>query len=131
MNPLVFTAILEVAKKLIPDKDKFKELETQVQQAKIEVDRLIMSTQTIPWVDAVVKLMYAFERFINSLWRPLGAAAMTAFGMYAHWKGIDIGEANHLLMDGAFPGWGLSRHVTKTEEIRRKRQPLLPDIELK
>lgn len=124
LNPLA--PLFDLISEAIPDPDKRRELEAKITQARIQVDQLIMQTTTIPWVDALVKIMYALERFIVTLWRPIGAAAMTAFGMYAHYKGIDIGEANHLILDGAFPAWGASRHMEKTKKINK--QPDLPDI---
>lgn len=131
MNTLLFTGILEVAKKLIPDSDKRAELETKIESARIEMDRMLLSTTTTPKTDAFVKILYAVERFVSTLWRPIGSAAMTAFGMYAHWKGIDLGGAvNHAVFDGAFAAWGASRHMEKQKKASRKDDPL-PDIELK
>lgn len=132
MAPIVFAGILELAKKLIPDKDKYKELETQVKQAEIEFDRLLLGTTTTPKVDAFVKILYAVERFISTLWRPLGSAAMTAFGLYAHYKGMSIDTMTHSMLDGAFAAWGVSRHMNKTEELKNKKGAgkRLPDIEL-
>jgi hypothetical protein len=131
MSAVVLTGILELAKKLIPDKDRFKELETEVTKAGIEFDRLLMGTTTAPWVDATVKLMYAFERFFTSLWRPLGTFALTAFAGYCDAKGIQLSETVEMLLYGAFPGWGVSRHMHKAEELKRKKPIPLPDIELR
>lgn len=129
MNPIFFGPIVELVKELIPDGDKRKELEAKLEGARIEMDRMILSTTTTPRTDAFVKILYALERFVGSLWRPLGAAAMTAFGMYAHWKGIDLGGAlNHGVFDGAFGAWGLSRHMEKRDNA--KKGTPLPEIKL-
>lgn len=128
MNPLIFQGIIELAKELIPDRDKFKKFETEVDKAKIEFDRLVLGTSTTPNVDAFVKILYAVERFATSLFRPVGSALMTGFAMYAHYKGgLGIDPAVLYAMDGAFPGWGLSRHLHKKEEIKRRK---IPDIKL-
>lgn len=118
MNPIALTGIVELAKKLIPDKDKLAELEAEVKQAQNALDQLILNTTTTPWVDALVKLLYAAERFI----RPLGAAAMTAFGLYAHLKGLNIDPMTHGLIDGAFPAWGASRHVHQNNRIKKDKK---------
>lgn len=126
LNPLA--PIFDLISEAIPDPDKRRELEAKLSEARTKVDELIIQTATVPWVDAFVKILYALERFIGSLWRPLGAAAMTAFGMYAHYKGITIDPMLHTVLDGAFPAWGASRHMAKA---RKPREPDLPDIVLR
>ncbi len=114
----MFTGLLELARKLIPDKDKLAELEGEVAKAQNELDKLLLQTTTTPWVDGFVKILYALERFI----RPLGAAAMTAYGLYAHTKGIQIDPMMHGMIDGAFPAWGTSRHVHQNNRIKKDKE---------
>lgn len=52
--------------------------------------------------------------------RPVGSFCMTAFGAYCHAKGISMDTAIHAVFDGAFPAWGLSRHVHKQKELDGK-----------
>lgn len=114
-----------LADKFIEDKDKKNEFSFKVQELQFKLRESLLQTTTIPWVDGFVKILIAFRDIILPLLRPLGAAAMTAFGMYCHLKGIDMGgAANHTIFDAAFPAWGASRHVNKTqaqkEETKRK-----------
>lgn len=113
MDNILFGPVIDLVRELIPDGDKRKELEAKIETARIETDRMILTTTTTPKVDAFVKVLFALERFIGTLWRPIGSAAMTAFGAYAHYKGIQIDTGLQAMLDGAFPAWGVSRHVEK------------------
>ena len=66
----------------------------------------------LPWVDALVKLIYALGHVVQMWFRPVVGGLMTAFGVYAHIKGIDLGNS-HAIFDAAFPAWGVSRHMEK------------------
>lgn len=116
MNPALipliadaFKGLFGIGKELIVDKDKQIEYAFKLAELQQQFSMQLVSQATVPWVDATVKLMYA----LNSLWRPIGGALMTAFGIYAHWKGIKIEPALHAVFDGAFPAWGVSRHINK------------------
>jgi hypothetical protein len=120
----IFSALVspvtKIADKLILDKDKYAE----IQLRKIELehksrDKLLAITTT-PRIDALVKLLIAIRDVVIPILRPLGSACMTAFGLYAHYKGIEIDLALHGLMDSAFPGWMASRHVNKQTETKAK-----------
>ena len=104
----IFKGLIDLGKEYIPDKDKQVEFAFKMFDAQQKVNMTIMQQQTVPWVDALVKIMFA----VNSLWRPIMGAAMTAFGIYAHIKGIPMGEFQWIF-DGAFPAWGVSRHFNK------------------
>lgn len=125
----ILSEILGLVREVVPDKDKQNELTNKLLMAEKEFDRTLLTTSTTPKADAFVKVLFAIERFIGSLWRPLGGAALTAFGMYCHWKGISLPDMAHVAADAAFPTWGAAREVQKRRERRRKFPPL-PDIEV-
>ncbi|MEW8420265.1 MAG: hypothetical protein AB2669_16575 [Candidatus Thiodiazotropha endolucinida] len=104
--------IIGLGKEWILDKDKQIEFAYKMRELNFKIAESLLSTQTIPWVDATVKIIYA----LVALFRPIGTALMTAFGLYAHWKQIPIDTALHAAIDGAFPAWGVSRHMNKTKE---------------
>jgi len=104
--------IFGLADQLITDKDKLIEFKFKAMDLNLQAQSQLLKTQTIPWVDALVKVMYA----ANMFWRPLVGACMTAFGAYAHFRGIQIEPALHAVFDGAFPAWGVSRHVEKAKK---------------
>jgi hypothetical protein len=101
-------SIFSIVDQLVPDKD----LNAKLKNA---LDLELIKTNTVPWVDAAVKLLYAIKQFI----RPLGALAMTAFGMYAHYKGMSIDPTTHAMIDGAFPAWGVSRWDEKKKGVEK------------
>jgi hypothetical protein len=105
----VFKSLFGLGAELIEDKDKLNEFNFKLNELQGQLNLQLIQTTTVPWVDGTVKLLFAF----NSLWRPLGGAAMTAFGIYAYVKGIQIPEGLHAVFDAAFPAWGLSRHINK------------------
>jgi hypothetical protein len=106
----VFRGIFDLGKEVIQDKDKLAEFNYKLAELEGQLNLRLVETQTVPWIDATVKLLFA----LNSLWRPLGGAVMTGFGIYAHWKGIPLDPVLHGIFDGAFPAWGVSRHVEKS-----------------
>lgn len=109
MNSVLLSGILSIGKELIEDKDKKNEFADKAMER-------LLATETHPFVDAVVKLSYAADQITKGLLRPLGAAVMTAFGIYAHLNGIEIDGALHAMFDGAFPAWGASRHAEKARK---------------
>lgn len=108
--------LFKLADKFIEDKDKKAEFYVQMMNK-------MLDTKTYPWVDALVKLSYASEQIIKGLFRPIGAALMTAFGVYCHLKGIDIGPTAQVIFDGALPAWGTSRHIEKSAQKEKKPDP--------
>lgn len=108
--------LFNLAGEWIEDKDKRNEFNFKVQELQFKLRESLLATKTTPKTDAFVKLLIAFRDIILPLLRPLGAAAMTAFGMYCHVNGVDIDAASQVIMDGAFPAWGASRHVNKQKE---------------
>jgi hypothetical protein len=114
------TKLIDVIGEVVEDKDKRNELNKEVVDAMFDWQKTMLSTTTTPKVDAFVKLLYAFRDVVIPMLRPVGAAAMTAFGLYAHYKGIQIDPVMHGIVDSAFPGWMASRHVTKAEEAKKE-----------
>lgn len=112
--------LIKLGSELIEDPDKKNEYAHKALEATLDYQKTIISTKTSPKVDAFVKIMYAFSDIIQKVWRPLIGGAMTAFGAYCHYKGIDVGDASQIIFDGAFPAWGVSRHATKKDEEKRK-----------
>lgn len=106
-------SLIQLGSEYIVDKDKLIEFQFKAMQLKQEQAVTILATKTNPFIDALVKLMYAFQIF----WRPLVGMLMTGFGAYCHYKGIDMDVALHAVFDGAFPAWGVSRHVEKQKKL--------------
>jgi hypothetical protein len=108
----LFKGLLNLGSEFIEDKDKRNEFNMRVKESENEFNTVLIQTKTTPIVDAIVKLLYAFIPFF----RPVGSFLMTAFGIYAHWKGLEIDVMNHGLLDSAFPLWMGSRHVEKNKK---------------
>lgn len=113
-------AVRELAGEYIEDKDKKNELMYKVQELEFKLRETLLNTVTTPWVDGFVKILIAFRDIILPMLRPVGSFCMTAFGLYCHYKGIDIDGATHAMIDGAFPAWGVSRHANKQKEEEEK-----------
>jgi len=119
-------AVRDLAGQYIEDKDKLNEINKELRVLEKGIEESLLNTSTTPKTDAFVKILIAVKEVILPMLRPLGAAAMTAFGMYCHVKGIPMDGAAQAVMDGAFPAWGASRHVHKAnvekEKTRRQRK---------
>lgn len=109
----IFDGLFDIGKELITDKDKLIEFNFKTAELKSKMIMALLQTKTHPTVDAIVKIILT----LNTFWRPLVGACMTAFGAYCHWKGVDLGSPlTHGIFDGAFPAWGASRHVEKNKK---------------
>jgi hypothetical protein len=104
----------------IVDDDLRAKLNVELQKIEAGVTTQLLQTTTTPKVDAFVKILIAIKNVIIPLLRPLGAGCMTAFGMYCHYNSLPLDGATQVVMDGAFPAWGASRHVEKQKKIRKK-----------
>ena len=109
----LFDRAMDLGSEYILDKDKAMAVRAEVEMARLQMAIAMASTTTIPWVDALVKLVTVFAQLI----RPLGTFAMSAFGAYAHMKGLGIDPMLHGIFDGSFPSWGISRHVEKNRRV--------------
>lgn len=105
----IIDSIIGIGKEVIVDKDKQIEFEYKARELWYAQSTELLKTQTIPWVDATVKILFA----LNSLWRPIVSAAMTAFAAYCAVMGIELSETMTSIFASAFPAWGLSRHLNK------------------
>lgn len=111
----VLPGLLGLGGKLIEDKDKRAEFAFKVQEMAHDLALKMLDVKTYPWVDALVKLAYASEQIIKGLLRPLGAAAMTGFVIYAEVNEIQLSGPVETLLIAAFPGWMTSRHMDKAK----------------
>ena len=126
MNPLAISTLLNAVKsgfglldQVVEDKDlKNKLIAQQLESNNALIGKLI-ETSTIPWIDGLVKLMYASV----VLFRPIGSFLLTCAGVYMHVKGIHLDVPYvHEAMDAAFPTWFGAREVHKQREETTKRK---------
>lgn len=114
-----FTSLLpglfNLGGKLIEDKDKRAEYAFKVQEMAFKQMEVLINAKTYPWVDALVKLAYAAEQIVKGLFRPVGAALMTGFVIYAEMNEIQLSGATEAILASAFPGWMASRHIDKAK----------------
>lgn len=122
----IFKPITMLASKMIMDKDKYAELQFKKVELEYNARSELLKQTTTPKIDAVVKLLITINDVVIPLLRPVGAAAMTAFGVWMHMKGTPMDVAHQVIFDGAFPAWGTSRHVNKQAETKRKPKVLPP-----
>ena len=112
---------------LVEDDDLKNKLDFEKKKLQFELDRVLLSTKTNPWVDGGIKVLIALRDIIIPMLRPAGA-------FYLSYKGVDIAQAE-LAVSGdisalsmglasAFPAWGASRHVNKNNEQRTERTKL-------
>ena len=106
-------SLFKIGDKMIIDQDKKQEFAFRVQEMTFKFMEAMLAAKTIAWVDALVKLSYAMENIIKGLFRPIGAALMTGFAIYAEVKGIELSATVETLLVGAFPAWGVDRHLDK------------------
>ena len=119
----LFTALLpslfKLGDKMIADEDKKSEFAFKVQEMAFKQMETLINAKTYPWVDALVKLSYAAEQIVKGLFRPIGAAIMTGFVIYAEVKGIQLSGTVETILVSAFPAWGASRHANKQKEAKK------------
>ena len=99
-------SLFKLGDKLIEDKDKKAEFANNIATK-------LLDTSTYKWVDALVKLAYASEAIIKGLFRPIGAACMMAFAIYAELTSIELSESIQVMLYGSPLAWGYSRHKEK------------------
>src|SRR5690606_10746909 len=109
----IFNNIIGLGKEFVVDKDKQIEFAFKIAELQHDLLAQVMTMQTTPKVDAFVKILYAIKELVIPMLRPIGTGLITAFGLYAHYKGIQIPEAIHAGLDAAFGTWVYSRHVEK------------------
>lgn len=104
-----FKGIFGIVDQLVVDKDKAAELKFYIRELQHKLDVAIITMKTVPWVDATVKLLYAFQPFF----RPIGSFAMAIFAAYCDLHNIELGKEVKVMLYGSPIAWGLSRHINK------------------
>lgn len=110
--------LIDLGKEFVVDKDKQIEFAYKGQELLTRQAEALLASQTTPKVDAFVKLLIAFER----VYRPLMGIAMTCFGIWAHLNPdkVSLGDMQWIF-DGAFPAWGVSRHINKQKKLEKQK----------
>ena len=110
-------SVLGIIDKFVLDKDLKQKLAIRQLELMYGLIEKIINTTTIPWVDALVKLLMA----LVVLARPIGSFIISLWGL-----GMigEIGEASETVQNvaiSAFPAWGAAREVHKKREEETKR----------
>lgn len=113
-------SLFKLGGKMIKDADKQQEYAFKVLEMSNDLALKMLDTKTYPWIDGLVKLSYASEQIIKGLFRPLGAACMTGFLIYAEINEIQLSGTVETLCAAAFPGWMASRHADKKDKAKKK-----------
>jgi len=110
----------------VEDKDLKAKLAVDAQKASLDFAGKLISVQTYRWVDALVKLMYAFSFFTKENWRPVISGFTFLYGLFnpealaqLHELGT-VGDAGIAAMFSAFPGWMVSRGAEKKRKAEKK-----------
>lgn len=119
-----FNGLIGLASEFIEDKDKRNAFEFEAKTLQLQTIQTLLSTQTVPWVDAVVKLIYA----MISLGRPLASFAAFFIGVFnpdliqqLHSVGT-VGDVAIGAIFGSAPAWGYSRHVEKRDQRKAEQR---------
>lgn len=123
----LISPVTSIANKMVMDKDKYAELQFKKLELTNQRELKLLEITTTPRIDAAVKLLIAIRDVVIPLLRPVGSAAMTAFGIYMHYKGTPMDTGLQMIFDGAFPAWGTSRHLNKQTEAKKKESDW-PDV---
>jgi len=121
----IFTNILGIVNKNVEDKDKKNEIVQQISTSQTELIKVLVQTQTVPWVDALVKLVYAFADTLDRIWRPVGGLLAACFVAYTTLKGIPVNPILDGVLAALFPGWMVSRHMVKVAEVKAQQPTVI------
>ena len=103
---------------LIDDGDLRAKLDLELDKLRFELDKVLLSTKTNPYIDGFVKLLIATRDIIIPMLRPLGAAYMSYIGIDMAsgqlMEGVEV-SGFAMGLTGTFPAWGTSRHIEKTK----------------
>lgn len=108
----IISNVIGLGKTYIESKDKQVEFAEETMKLGFQLQEHILTMQTTPKMDALVKFMYAFKEMIIPLMRPVISAGLSGFAAWAAYKHIDLGSMNTVL-GAAFPGWMASRGIEK------------------
>ena len=110
---------LDIVDQAVDDGDLKAKLTTEIRKVELNAMQELIKTQTTPWVDALVKLMYASVALI----RPLTSVGVFLFGLIFPEKlsalyAIDqtLGTVAGAAVFGSAPAWGISRHLEKKKK---------------
>lgn len=116
----LFTSLLpslfKLGDKMIVDEDKKAEFAFKVQEMAFKQMEVLINAKTYPWIDGLVKMAYASEQIVKGLFRPIASGLMLAFAMYCEVSAIELSDGVQAILYGAFPAWGVSRHVDKQKK---------------
>ena len=108
--------LFKIGDKLIEDKDQKMKFAFQVQEMAFKQMETLINAKTYPWIDGLVKLAYAAEQIVKGLFRPIASGLMLGFAMYCEVSHIELSDGVQAILYGAFPAWGVSRHVSKNKK---------------
>lgn len=109
----VVSDLLKLIGEAVVDKDKRNELTQRALEVNAELTKTIIGTTTVPWIDAIVKLVYA----LVALATPIGSALAFAFNLYCKYKQIPLDTATEAVTLGGFPAWAGYRRVEKAKGV--------------
>ena len=109
----IFKGLFGVVDQLVEDKDKKNEIILKISEMQNQLNLTLLQQKTTPWVDATVKLLFAFRDLVIPLMRPIIGALMTGYAAYAETQGVALSPVVQAALAAAFPGWMYSRHSEK------------------
>jgi len=109
----VFKSIFGIVDQVVVDKDKAAELKVQLAQMQSTLNAQLLTTQTVPWVDATVKILMAIRDLVIPMFRPVIGAVFTGLAVWFEYKGIPVNPTLQAIMAAAFPGWMVGRQMKK------------------
>lgn len=119
----VFSDLIGLGKELIEDKDKRNEYAFRLAELRVQLAEKMLTQQTHPKADAAVKLLYAFKEILLPMMRPVGSLLLALWGAshpeqikWLHDNLGTLGDGTILSIFGAFPAWGVSRHIEKNRK---------------
>jgi len=113
----VLPSILGFGGKMIEDKDKKAEFAFKSLELTNTVVLALLNAKTVPWVDALVKLAYAGDAIIKSLFTPILTAVAFGFGLYFELNNIEVSASVEAILFGSFPLWRTARQKEKNAKL--------------
>ncbi len=113
--------ILSTIDKSVQDKDLAAQLQQRTVEATLQLMEKAVQTETVPWVDALAKLIVVTVTAFKGLMRPLLGAAMTGAAIYMQVKGIQAPDWLDAVLAAAFPAWMASRHIEKVRKTNAEK----------
>jgi len=121
-------SLFNIGGKMIEDKDKKNEYAFKVLEMSNQVILALVNTKTVPWVDALVKLSYAGDAIIKSLFTPVLTAVGFGFGLYFELNHIEVSTTVEMILFGSFPAWRVARQKEKNAKIALDKQKVKAGI---